>query len=232
MTASRSGIPSTITEISKPSEYSLLILSKIIAKGNTSIFNQQTPLNFCSSSNINVIKSGMVALCCAMANQYIPSPKTLVQLCIEHSIECAPYSCILLGQIISKAGRLLGNYSFSENFIPLLEHEKSSIRASTVYVLGFSKEKEVIEHLVPLIKDKSPLVRMQLIDAFIQLKSVFIESSNQIEDYLNQLLNDPDKEVSDYYRTTSSNSFDINSQSVPPVLSLLVKSRMNENVFY
>lgn len=239
LTASRSGIPSTIIEMSKPSEYSLLILSKIIAKRNSSVFNQQSPLNFCNSYNVNVIKYGLLAMCCAMANQFIPSPKGIMQLCIEHAVECAPYSCILLGQIISKAGRLLGNYSFLDNFVTLLKHEKSSIRAATVYLLGYSKEKEVVDHLIPLLKDESPLVRMQLIDAFIQFKYVFIEFSSQIENCLNQLQNDPDVDVRNYYKTASSNSADFNSQNIPYVLTLLVKSvskpgfgsRMNENVF-
>ncbi|KAH0793461.1 regulatory-associated protein of mTOR isoform X1 [Histomonas meleagridis] len=218
ISASRSGIAMTIIEMSKPSNYSLLILAKIVAKGMSQQFNQQTSLNFINSDNSEIIKCGILALCCAITNQFIPSTNRLITLCIEHAIDCAPYSAMLLGQILMKAGRLLGVPSFYKRFLPLLNDERSDIRAAAVYVLGFSKDKTVINYLTKLMDDNEPIVRMTLIDAFNQLAMDFDDGT--IRGCLNKLKDDKDETVRENYRNVANDP----QNNVPMILSMLIKS--------
>ncbi|OHT01473.1 hypothetical protein TRFO_31701 [Tritrichomonas foetus] len=190
--AARSSIPKTIMKMQKPSAISLLILAKILSTGSTAPFDQQTPFNFASSSNNSVIKAGMLAMCCALNNQSLASFNRLTNLCIDHAVDCAPYSALFLGLLIERGGRLMNLPPFCETFVKLIKEDtRDDVRAASVFVLGVSKDTQYIEMLVDLLADKSPFVRVQSFFALLQMMQV--APNKEIFPKMKALQNDTDQ---------------------------------------
>lgn len=168
-TVSRSSIVGTIVDMNKPNENVMLILAKIIASQETNVYSQsQQAIAFSSSKDVNTLKAGMLALTCAMATN-ASTFNRITSLCIDHAIDCAPFSSLLLGLLIEKAGRLMNLPVFGHKFLPLLEHEREDIRASAVFLLGTTKDQLIVDDLVGCLKDRSPLVRQQALVSLVQL---------------------------------------------------------------
>lgn len=195
--AARSTIPKTIIELEKPSAISMLILAKCIAIDSKSPFDQQTPIHFTSLKEKDVIMYGMVAIICAIHFASVASFNKLTQMCIDHAVDCAPFSSLLLGLLIEKAGRLMNLPPFGSKFLPLLKSPREDIRASTAFLLGSARDKLVVAPLTGLLADPSPLVRSQTIQALYQLMRV-VPDKNTYDD-LKKMENDPDPEVKQVY---------------------------------
>lgn len=181
--AARSSIPKTIMSIVKPSCSAMLILAKIFATGASSQVDAQT-FNFTSTTNSDVIKYGLLALICTLNNQPMTSFNRLAQMCIDHAIDCAPFSAIFLGLTIERSLSFSTSSSISQNFLPLLklsdeDSDKSSdqlenddknnnkicctddIKASVAFLFGATKDSQYTKVLQELLNDDSPLVRLQ-----------------------------------------------------------------------
>lgn len=197
--AARSNLPRTIIDLDKPSYKSLIILSKIIASESFSPFEQQSKLSFSLSQDSEVIKAGMLTLCCAVSVSSVVSFSKLAQLCIEHAVDCAPFSAMLLALVIEKAGRLMNLSSFSPVFLPLLQHKDSSYRATTTLLLGLSRDKSVVESIATMLQDPEALVRSQAIHSLTQLLKS-ISFSGTIKDFA-KLESDPDQFVREAFTT-------------------------------
>ena len=247
-TAARTTIARTIIEMQKPSATAMLILAKIIATGLATIFDRQTPINFPSVNDPAVLSNGMLALCCAMASQAVPSLNSRTQLCIDHAIDCAPYSALLLGLIIERGGTIMKVQTFSQRFLPLLASPREDVRASAVFLLGLSRDRQVIEPVVKLLNDPSAFVRMQVLYSLVQLMRVVPDKQTFRE--LEKLQKDRNKEVRTLYdelkdtivsiEANGGDSFgqkQVNSQT--QLLSVLTNSvrsvgfvkRMETNIF-
>lgn len=194
--ASLSPIPYTIIDLSHPSPTSLIALSKMIACSKTSPFDQNSSLTFTASKDPEVLKAGMLSLCCTVATSTLVTFNRLTQMCIDHAIDCAPFSSLLLGSLIERAGRLLNLPFFGLKFIPLLENERVDIRASAAYLMGYSRDKNGLEPLVNCLKDESYVVRYQAALSLIELLGT---NSDQKMTYLPKLSEfiETDKDVSE-----------------------------------
>ena len=191
--AAHSSVADTIMNLLKPSPVSLLVLAKILATGSAPPFDQQTSFNFASSSNTDVLKYGMLAMCCAINNQNLTSFNRLIQLCIDHAQNCAPFSALFLGLLIERAGRLMNHPPFADNFLPLLKSEKEDVRATSVYVLGISKIPQYITDVAEMLEDSSPFVRLQSFYSLLTLMRV--SPKEEILAKMEALQNDPDPTV-------------------------------------
>lgn len=190
--AARTTIARTIIDMPKPSATAMLILAKLVST-EVSLFDQQTPINFPSVNDPAVLSNGMLALCCATASQKVPSLNSRVQLCVDHAVDCAPYSALLLGLIVEKGGTMLKVQSFSQRFLPLLESPRKDVRASTVFLLGLSRDRLVVEPVAKLLNDPSAFVRMQVLYSLLQLMRTVPDKQTFRE--IEKLQKDRNKEV-------------------------------------
>lgn len=192
--AAKSLIPRVIVELDKPSEKALVILAKLMATEHTLPCDVQTAIAFTSSKDVNVLKAGMMSLCCAIATSPGANFSRLTQICIDHATECAPYSALLLGLLNERAGRLMNLPAFGHSFVPLLDSEREDIRASTAFLLGVTRDPTVVEPLLKALNDPSSIVREQVVLAVINLMKITREK--KILDDILALANDPDPRIS------------------------------------
>lgn len=167
--AALSSIPLTITDLNHPSPTSLIALSKMIAISKTSPFDQNSSITFTASKDPEVLKAGMLSLCCTVGTSLLVTFNRLTQMCIDHATDCAPFSSLLLGSLIERAGGLLNLPFFGLKFIPLLEEDRIDTRASAAYLIGFSRDKNGLEPLSKCLKDSSYIVRFQATLSLIEL---------------------------------------------------------------
>ena len=191
--AAKSLIPRVIVELDKPSEKALVILAKLMATEHTLPCDVQTAIAFTSSKDVNVLKAGMMSLCCAIATSPGANFSRLTQICIDHATECAPYSALLLGLLNERAGRLMNLPAFGHSFVPLLDSEREDIRASTAFLLGVTRDPTVVEPLLKALNDPSSIVREQVVLAVINLMKITREK--KILDDILALENDPDPRI-------------------------------------
>jgi hypothetical protein len=149
-----------ILEVTKPSVTSLLVLAKILATGKSAPFDQHMQINFAASSSADVLSAGMLALSCAIGNQNIPPSFTrIAQTCIDHAVDCAPYSAMLLALLVARAGKLMTISDFAPKFIDLLGHGRPDVRAATAVLLGESKDQGALPRVMAALADKAAIVR-------------------------------------------------------------------------
>ena len=161
--AARSSLPNVIVNLEKPSASSLVILSKLIAAAKITPFTQQSIMSFASTKDPGVLKAGMLSLCCtiAISTSSLISYNKAMQLCIDKASQCAPFSAILFGLVLEKAGGLMKHLPFMEKFVPLLKSRKSVVRASVLFLLSKTTESSVLPTIVPFLNDKDNFVRSQ-----------------------------------------------------------------------
>ena len=182
--AVRTSIPKTIIELQNPSPKSLLILAKIIACASTGIylsnltpgeivpFDQQSPLFFASSSDKKVLSYGMLAVACSIKSNNLASFNKLITTCLDNAAKCAPFSPLLLGLLLERAGKLMNPPSFSDSFFSLLESDREDIRATTVFAIGATKEKKYLKHIIQLLKtEQSTYVKKQALLSILSLST-------------------------------------------------------------
>jgi hypothetical protein len=168
--AARSSLPKALLEVSKPSATSLLVLAKILATGDAPSFDQHTQINFVSLGSSDVLSAGMLALACGIGAQNIPPSFTrIAQICIDHAVDCAPYSALLLSVMVARAGKLMTIPEFTSHFMELLNHERMDVRSATVVLLGESKDKRVAEILRERLDDSDAVVRKYAVRAVTKM---------------------------------------------------------------
>lgn len=204
--ASRSNLQKVISSIDKPSEACLLILAKlgtaitIDAKNNQQQQQQQQIASLqssilASSKKPEIIKAGILNLCVTVAKSAAASYGKLTSICIEHPVDCAPYSAMLLGMLVEKGGRMLGVHGFAEKFQPLLENERDDYRAAAVYVIGASNDQTAIDSIKLVANDKSPIVKCQLAYTVASLIKSGAARDKSFQDILSSLERDEDSKV-------------------------------------
>jgi hypothetical protein len=164
-----SAIPRAIIELSKPSSTALLVLAKAVSSKRTSPFEQATPVRFSGSGHVDILSAGMLALCCVIANQWVPSFNRLKDLCVQHCFQCAPYASLLFGLVLDKAGSLLVIQSFHDKFQPLLQSERSDVRLATAFCFGCCRNEAVCPILERQANDEDPNVRVHVLWGLIKL---------------------------------------------------------------
>lgn len=190
--AALSPIPTTIASLNSPSKIALIALSKMIATGKINPYDQNTSITFTASKDPEILKAGLLSLCCTVASSSIQTFSRLTQLCIDHAIDCAPFSSLLLGNLIEKAGRLMNLPYFSIKFLPLLSSERADVRASAAYLLGLAKDTKAFNPLVKCLhEDDSYIVRYQSAISLIELLEHHL---NLVNDYLPIILEFQEKE--------------------------------------
>ncbi|KAK8882111.1 hypothetical protein M9Y10_044751 [Tritrichomonas musculus] len=211
--ASRSNLQKVISSIDKPSEACLLILAKLgtavtIDAKNAQQQQQQQQVAtlqssiLASSKKPESIKAGLLNLCVTVARSTAASYGKLTSICIEHPVDCAPYSAMLLGMLVEKGGRMLGVHGYAEKFQPLLESEKDDYRAAGIYVIGTSNEQVVVESVKLLANDKAPIVRCQV----AYTTAAYIKASGSREKALLDILSALEKDESDKVRQAAQNA--------------------------
>ncbi|EAY16683.1 hypothetical protein TVAG_066880 [Trichomonas vaginalis G3] len=191
--ASHSTIPSVIVSLEKPSVLSLIILSKIIAISKITPYEQMTPINFIQAKDPGVLKAGMLMISICISTSHLANFNKLTDVCIDHAAHCAPYSCILLGLLAEKSGRLIQLPNYVPKFLPLLKSRKDTIRASAAYVIGNSRQPDIVQYLVPYLQDKSSLVRAQSVWGVC--RGMIISQKKDYLDLICQMKDDKDKIV-------------------------------------
>ena len=168
-------------------------MAKTIAAEKTSPFSQQTPISFAASKDPGVLKAGMLALCCSIATSPYTSFNRLTHICIERAGSCAPFSALLLGLLVERAGRLMNLPPFIEKFLPLLKKGRPEIRASTLFLFSTTQEFNLLPAVVPLLQDKNPLVRSQAVWAVG--KFAFLTKNQEMIEKIMLMKNDSDFSV-------------------------------------
>ncbi|OHS97352.1 hypothetical protein TRFO_36447 [Tritrichomonas foetus] len=168
--AAMSSLPNSIAELDRPSPLALVALAKMIVAGKRTPFDQNSAITFTASKDSEILKAGILTLCCTIATSSLASFSRLTQLCIDHASDCAPFSSLLLGNLIEQAGRLMNLPFFGLKFVPLLNNERVDIRASAAFLLGFSKDKNEIEPLMEKLEDESYIVRFQAALSILELQ--------------------------------------------------------------
>ncbi|OHT02778.1 hypothetical protein TRFO_29967 [Tritrichomonas foetus] len=189
---SRSSIPKNLAELESPSSYSLCLLAKSIAISQKTPFEAHTPLFFKLSKDPDIIKSGMLCVCCSITVEYQQVYQKLMQLCMDYAESCSPCSSLLIGLIFNKIGSLGNLPPFEISFLPLLKSNRSDFRAAAVYALGFSRQKNTIDAVLEVANDESPIVRIQVLFALFN----FIKQSpndTRLFQVLNLFENDPNQ---------------------------------------
>ena len=192
-TCARSSIPSVIVSLEKPSATSLVILAKTIAAEKSSPFTQQTPISFAVSKEPGILKAGMLAICCSIATSPYTSFNRLTHVCIDRASQCAPFSALLLGLLVERAGRLMNLPPFVEKFVPLLKKGRQEIKASVLFLLSTTQETSLMPIIIPFLADRSPLVRSQAVWAVG--KFAFIMHDQEMIDKILSMKDDPDPSV-------------------------------------
>ncbi|OHT17112.1 hypothetical protein TRFO_12625 [Tritrichomonas foetus] len=245
MSAARSNLPNVINSMDKPSETCLLILAKLATCERASQVQsgiQQPQTSFAMSKKVEIVKAGMLNVCLAVAKSSTASYSKLTQVCIDHPIDCAPYSALLLGMLVEKGGRMLALHGFAEKFIPLLDSGKEDCRAAAVYVIGASNDTIAPDAIKKMVNDNSPIVRKQVAHSIGSIMKMTKDKS--LTDLLGTLENDPSEAVKKAARAARQN---VNAarppssatETVIPIIQDLVESvkepgfakRYNTNVF-
>ena len=225
-TAARSSIPQVIVSLEKPSALSLIVLAKTISTSKTTPFDQQTPVCFTGSKDSGVIRAGMCCLCCSIATSPALSFNRLTQICIDRSSQCAPYSALLLGLLVERAGRLMNLPPFVQKFAPLLKSRKQEVRASVIFLLGNSREGSTLDIVAPFLADKNPLVRCQAVWSVCKLMKA--TNNFALIDSITSLQGDKDASVRLAIETLIPYFTDENLQDQPlPQNQVLVQMLMN-----
>ncbi|KAI5489030.1 TOR signaling [Trichomonas vaginalis G3] len=199
--ATRSNIAKTIIEMDKPSESAILLLAKILSissgTGAISPFQQQWLFWFqdTKESSVSEIKAGMLAIICAISWNFLSIFTKIWNVCVEKAQECAPYSSILLGLLLGSAGRLMNLPPFGQNFYPLLDNSSYFIRASTVFLLGMMKDRNMLDKLFEMLEnDDEPIVRQQIVVSLSRIQQY--KHDDAILDNLNKIkATEKDEEV-------------------------------------
>jgi len=116
--------------------------------------------------------AGMLAVCCAIATCPGANFSRLSQLSIDHAVDCAPFSSLLLGLLCEKAGRLMGFPPFGHLFVPLLRSERADVRASAAFLLGVTRDPTFVAPLMDAAGDASPTVRARVLLAVTALMNI------------------------------------------------------------
>ena len=160
-TGARSSLPDIIMKASEPSESLLLILAKMLASERGVGIRLASSLS--SSKQIEVLKVGMLNVCIVLTRNFSSSYNSMLMTCLDHAVDCAPFSGLLLGTLLSHGIR--AHIGFAKVFQTLCFHQHEDIRASSVYVLGWSLDPNVAEKIKEMSRDASPLVREQALYA-------------------------------------------------------------------
>ena len=193
-TAAKSNITQTIVDMKYPTENTVLLLAKLLSIGGTSPFQQQWSFWYKENAPAKELRAGMLAICCAISVNYMSTFTKIYNICINRAIDCAPYSAILLGLLLERAGRLMNIPQIGQKFLPLLDSEFEENRIGGTYLMGKIKEKSSTDKLLTLLHDKSKTVRNQ---AIISLALIMNSSRNEaIQVALSEVQdNDPDNDV-------------------------------------
>ena len=209
--AARSSLPNVIVDLEKPSAASLVILSKLIAVAKITPFTQQSIVSFTSSKDPGVLKAGMLSLCCSIAisSSSLISYNRAMQLCVEKATQCAPFSAILFGILLEKAGGLMKPLPFMDKFVPLLKSRKSVVRASVLFLLSKTTENGVLPSILPFLDDKDSFVRSQAAlaigkisqacdneELFEKIKPLINDENEMVQKIANSLVNSEEQKSS------------------------------------
>ena len=223
----RSSIAKTIVELRSPSESTLLLLCKILASGpSQSPFGQTWPFWFGEDGNPESIKAGFLSICIAIQANCSSSFTKIAPLCIQKAKECAPYSAILLGQLLKNAQRLWNLPSFSNDFVPLLTAQSEEDRAAGAYILGLTKDKSLIQQLIPILSDQSPLVRAQAVVALGTINQTVRDPS--VQSALDGAKKDQDANVADLAKLITEGRLD-QAQKKADLLAVILKAVKGNN---
>ena len=192
--AAKSNIPQTIVDMKNPTENTVLLLAKLLSVGGNSPFQQQWNFWYKESADAKELRAGFLAICCAISLGYMSTFTKIYNLCISRAIDCAPYSAILLGLLMERAGRLKNIPPTGHTFLPLLDSPREEDRIGAAYLMGKTKEKKAIDKLIELLHDTSKAVRNQ---AIIALALIMNSTRNEtIQNALGEVQdNDPEIEV-------------------------------------
>lgn len=191
----------------------LLLLAKLIAVCDISPFEQNHPMLFSPSTPPEIMRAGMLALCCSFAKPCSNSFHRLAIECIRAPDECAPFHCLLFGLLEEKAGKFTALPSSSQKFAPLLSSERSGVRASACFAIGFTKAASVIRILMAMFSDKSWVVRNEALIATVRLiNSGCCEDITDFCEQILKLVEDPNQFVRNNAREIQSQISRITSQ--------------------
>ena len=214
--ASRTELPKSLINVENPSAVSLTLLAKLIAASSNSFIEESNQIYFSFNDDVSVLIAGMIFLTVSLHLNWISSFKKFTNLCYEHCIDCAPFSLLLYGTITEKSNenseyetitksKIEKESEFIEKVITLLEDSRDDIRASALYVLGFSSHKiktslkkedktRIPEIISKFLDDKSAVVRVQAIFALLQ---TCVESGNfdEYSDQIEKFAKDPSDDV-------------------------------------
>ncbi|OHT04388.1 hypothetical protein TRFO_28089 [Tritrichomonas foetus] len=151
----QNGIAQAITKIKKPTKKHFLILAKLYLAGLPPKPDINKLLGVQSS---DVLSVGMLALCCCIEKAQLTNQVQLLQACAKHANDCAPFSALLFGLIVSKMTLFSVVPIYCDSFIPLLHHEREDIRAAAAFALGFTRDHRGILPLCHAAMDHSDIV--------------------------------------------------------------------------
>jgi hypothetical protein len=167
--AVRANLPAVITVLDKPDETVFLVIAKLQVWHDLIDPYSQMVGKFAMMKNAKLLRVGMLLMCITLSKGWVSSLAKLTQPCIELAEPCAPYSAILLGNLVERGGGIMGLHGYTANFIPLCAHEREDVRAAAVFLLGVSNDPGVMGVLDKMVGDPSPVVRQQLVHAYFDL---------------------------------------------------------------
>jgi hypothetical protein len=181
--AVRANLPAVITVLDKPDETVFLVIAKLQVWHDLIDPYSQMVGKFAMMKNAKLLRVGMLLLCITLSKGWVSSLAKLTQPCIELAEPCAPYSAILLGNLVERGGGIMGLHGYTANFLPLCAHEGEDVRAAAVFLLGVSNDPGVMPVLDKMVRDPSPVVRQQLVHAYFDLakREVDRRGSAQVE---------------------------------------------------
>ena len=197
LAAARTDISKSILSVQIPSSTSLAIVAKIIAASGETPFAVMTPTYFVLNEDDAVIASGMAAITLAASIEFQQSFKRLIEVCLSKINECAPFSLLLFGILMDKTSKMAYQDDFTNKVAPLLDNEREDIRASALYALSFSKNPEVVQHIINKIDDNSPIVRLQCLYAL--LLTYKLVKQQYVFEKIDTLDKDTDRKVKEHY---------------------------------
>lgn len=194
--AARSGLMQAILAIPNPSPESLILLSKLAIISGISPFDKFNSIAYLNSKETDVLKAGMLSICCGLAGECDNPFNMLPKICTAKAKECAPFSAILFG-LLAERGKTMDLPAVFLYFIPLLQEDRSDSRATAIYALGYAKSKNSIPKIMEMLNDPAPLVRVQAILAISRIiNSGFLDQINDFADKLTKMKDeDQDEEV-------------------------------------
>ena len=190
-TCSRSSIPKIIVNLEKPSAASLVIVAKCIASEKISPFDPQIPINFQNTKDPGVLKAGFLCLALSISITGQTAFSRLIPLCIEKATQCAPYSALFLGLLLERASRLMTIPEYISKFMPLVKSRRDDYRAAAAFLFGFAKEPEVLNVILSMTTDKSPVVRCQALWSVAKfIKHNMLQPEQAVLDMFKEMQND------------------------------------------